>query len=113
MHVGSMHKIRWICSEIDLESSRYEGYSRETYLGNPRYGDTHKGDVARETEIRGICPGDVSWVLERREIGSGDASRAPEIRRIRPGDVSCVSPHIRCDFMVFPWGDEENKRTWR
>ena len=79
MHVGSMHKIRWICSEIDLESSRYEGYSRETYLGNPRYGDTHKGDVARETEIRGICPGDVSWVLERREIGSGDVSRAHEI----------------------------------
>ena len=108
-----MHKIRGICSEIDLESSRYEGYSRETYLGKPRYGDMDKGDVAREIEIRGICPGVVSWVLERREIRSGDVSRAPEIRRIRPGDVSCVSPNIHCDFMVFPSGDEENKCTWR
>ena len=73
----------------------------------------YSGDVSWETEIRGICPGDVSWVLETREIRSGDVSRAPEIRRIRPGDVSCVSPHIHCDFMVFPWGDEENKCTWR
>ena len=120
-----MHKIRGICSEIDLERSRYVGYAPETYLGNPRYGYTHKGDVAWETEIRGICPGDVSWVLERREIRSGDVSwvlerreirsgdvsRSPEIRRIRPGDVSFVSPGIHCDFMVFPWGRKKIKAS--
>ena len=63
-----MHELRWICSEIDLESSRYEGYSRGTYLGNPRYGDTHKETylgkpryVGYAREVYLGCSGDVRY----------------------------------------------------